>query len=86
MKIVENTWSPWIQGSPIHIWEKKFKSEKTTLKKWAKEKEEKDKRKKRELEKIMELNRRTMEDQEITPQLLIEEQKKFLEYQNLLRK
>jgi hypothetical protein len=36
MDVISRSWSTWIVGSPMHIWEQKLKGTKNALKEWAK--------------------------------------------------
>jgi hypothetical protein len=86
LDIVSDAWNCWIQGSPNYIWEQKLKRVKMALKSWVTRNKGKDQEAKESLMREMEENRRSLEERQITHELLLKEQQNFMDYQKILHK
>jgi hypothetical protein len=80
LPLISSTWSTWINGTPVYIWEQKLKKTKQALKAWAKEaflstKDEVQQHKQKLEEIHME-----MEEKEVTQEHLDQEQNHFQKY------
>jgi hypothetical protein len=86
LDIVSDACNCWIQGSPNYIWEQKLKRVKMALKIWVIGNKGKDQEAKESYMREMEESRRSLEERQITHELLLKEQQNFMDYQKLLHK
>jgi hypothetical protein len=75
--VIEEAWSPWIQGSPVFIWEQKLKATKKAIQEWVKVKTTQERKDIQDLTEQMEEIRAKMEVDPVSPSLLMEEQMHF---------